>query len=282
MRILSPLVAALALSAATLPPAQAQVLPGLLGDTVKVSASVQTEASELHGFPVGAYICYPDTAPVPGRLCADADSASTNTPGEVISARSYIEPPQFSPPNALVEGEGTAYQSIITTSRGYLKHFEAQLAALAHIRGPNSGDMNATASAATAVDFKVLTLLNPTQARISGVLRVKATDPVNLFFTPPWEPARPVALVRLTGTNSGVVFEKTLGTTASAGQFIELSFDEPLTLANDSYQLSFSGGGRVSHLAAANTSIGPNKNSVAEVTAEVSIDLDNLLLRLLP
>ena len=278
------LLAPLMLAAAAAGPwsvAQAQLLGGVIGDTVTFSASVQTSASEVYGFPAGPRRCYPGQELVTTRVCSDADTAASTQPGETIATLSFIEPPLNTPPNARVQGDGAAFHDAQTTSRGYLKRYEASVDALSHITGPNRGDMEADANAGTGVEFAVLSLLRPTVAQLSGTLRVRATDPQQTFIEPAFQAAYPGLLLKLERVGGEIVFEASVAP-VPGGEFAELAVDETLTLANGRYRLSLVTGARVIHLSAVFASIGNGKVSEAQAGGEFVLTLDNHLLRLLP
>lgn len=252
---------------------------------VTVSAAVDANASEAYAIVPGVagYVCYPDTAPVPGRLCADSDSLRGNTPGETLIAHADIRPPIDSTRTALVESEGFTRQDLDVSRGGDLRRLELALSASNRIIGPNGGTMTASGGSSISAGFRVQSFFRPTTGRLEGAIRVRASDPVNPFFNPPYRPGRSSISVVLrrddAPADAAPLFARALDTDASAGEFIEILIDEPLTVANGRYTLTVASAGQVVHFGGGFAGAAFGRTSLAEAAAELLLSLDNAALR---
>lgn len=251
---------------------------------VTVSAAIDANASEAYAIVPGVsgYVCYPDTAPVPGRLCADSDSLRGNTPGETLIAHADIRPPIDSTRSALVESEGFTRQDLEVSRGGDLRRAEIALLASNRIIGPNGGSMTASGGSSVGVGFRVQSFFRPTVGRLEGAIRIRASDPVNPFFNPPYRPGHSsisVVLSRDDAADAAPLFARELTTDASAGEFIEILIDEPLTVANGRYTLTVASVGQVVHFGGGFAGAAFGRTSLAEGSAELVLTLDNAALR---
>lgn len=252
---------------------------------VTVTAAVDASASEVYAIVPGvtAHVCYPGAEPVPGQQCSDSDTLRSTTPGDTLIAHADIRPPIDATQAALVESEGFARQDLDVSRGGDLRRATLALSALNRVIGPNSGSMTALGDSSIRVGFRVQSFLRPTTGRLEGVIRVRASDPVNPFFNPPYRPGRStvsVELLRVDGPSGTVpLFTRQLDTDASAGQFIEIPFDEPLTLANGRYTLSVVSDGQVTHFGGGFAGAAFGRTSFSEGAAELVLTLDNAALR---
>ncbi|TJY59970.1 hypothetical protein E4T66_12370 [Sinimarinibacterium sp. CAU 1509] len=278
-----------AVLAATLASAPASAaLPTIKLGKAQVTAEVATATSEEYAIVPGvtSHLCYPDGEPVPGRVCAAEDQVRTDQPGTLIAAHSDIQPPVYNG-TTLVESDSTAFQDLQTNCLGYLTHAGISVQGLSHVAGPNSGTIRDTHSGLIAVDFNTLNVLSPTVVRITGNLRVRATDPVNPYFTPPYKPASASVVIELkriavVGNPDEVIFTRTVSTEASGGVFIDVPLQEVLSIANGNYRLTIRSSGSVFHNGAAYAAIGYNQHSAAETDVDLDLSLENRLLGLVP
>ena len=252
---------------------------------VTVSAAIDANASEAYAIVPGVtgYVCYPDIAPVPGRLCADSDSRRGTTPGETLIAHADIRPPIDSGRTALVESEGFTRQDLEVSRGGDLRRLDIALLASNRIIGPNGGSMTASGGSSVSAGFRVQSFFRPTVGRLEGAIRVRASDPVNPFFNPPYRPGRSSISVVLkrddAAANAAPLFARELNTEASAGEFIEILIDEPLTVANGRYTLTVASTGQVVHFGGGFAGAAFGRTSLAEGSAELLLTLDNAALR---
>jgi hypothetical protein len=262
-------------------------LPTIKLGKAQVMAEVATATSEEYAIVPGvtSHLCYPDGEPVPGRVCAADDQVQTDQSGTLIVAHSDIQPPVYNG-TTLVESDSAVFQDLQTNALGYLTHAGISVQGLSHVAGPNSGTIRDTHSGRISIDFNTLDVLSPTVARITGSLRVRATDPVNPYFTPPYKPASARVVIELQRITAGnpdeVIFTRTVSTDASGGVFIDVPMQEVLSIANGAYRLTLRVDGSVFHNGAAYAAIGYNQHSIAETDVDLELSLENRLLSLLP
>lgn len=252
---------------------------------VTVTTALDASASEAYAIDpgIGGHVCYPATPPVPGRLCSDLDSLRGSTPGETLSVHADIRPPIDSERTALVASDAFSRQALDVSGSGDLRRFEVELFASHSIIGPNAGTMTASGSSSVTAGFRTQSLLRPTSGHIQGTLRVRASDPANPFFNPPYRPGLTMVSVVLRRDGSAPdappLFARDLSTDASADEPIELVIDETLTVANGRYTLTVTSSGQVVHFGGGFAGAAFGRRSLAESAAQLVLTLDNASLR---
>ena len=269
--------ALLVLSAA---PASAQTARGP-NRHVAVDARVEANATESYAFEPDSpgHICNPGAVPVPGD-CSEQRSARSTAPDGSSLVNAAIRPPLNATTTTLVEAESHERHDLDWSREGDVRRIDAEVSALQRVRGPNEGTMTAGAQGAIDVAFRVRSFGRKTAGRLTGLLRVRASDPVNLLYTPPYRPARVEAVLRLASADGSLVLvEQRLTVEASGGQFVELPIDERFTVPNGQWRLSLASNGQASHFGSGAASVPSGATSEGEAAASALLVLENGALR---